>query len=159
MCNIIVYDLSIRIDSWKICTVHDSWYWEAFWAAIGPEGGGALRGVEDVSAKGIEACAEPGFPVAATGLSRNGFKAHGGGCRSVDPGDGQGQDSGERVDLGGMGQAGVFEVEAAGLGVAEQTFDAPASPVDLKRPPRLDGVGHHQQPFAAGQALGGQLQR
>ena len=74
-------------------------------------------------------------------------------CAGVGPGHGQGDDDEQTVELFGLGEPGVFHVQATGFAVAEQTFDMPAFTVQLKRPGGLD-VGGDDQELAIGQAPG-----
>ena len=42
------------------------------------------------------------------------------------PGEGEGDEAHQQVELARVGEAGVLKVEATGLGVAEETLDGPA---------------------------------
>ncbi len=73
-----------------------------------------------------------------------------GACR---PGDGQRDQAHEQIELFRVGEAGVLEVEAAGLGVAEQTFDGPALAVGVEGEAG-PGIGGEDQPLAIAEGLG-----
>ncbi len=63
------------------------------------------------------------------------------------PGGGQRDEAHQQVELARVGEAGVLEVEAAGLGVAEQTLDGPALAVGVAGGAGL-GIGGEDQPLA-----------
>jgi hypothetical protein len=54
------------------------------------------------------------------------------GARGIAQGHGQGDDDQQGVELGGLSETGVLDVEATGFAVAEETFDLPAP--DLPAP-------------------------
>src|SRR6056297_839771 len=76
---------------------------------------------------------------------------------SAGPGDGQCDKRHEQAELTRIGQAGVLNVETAGLGVAEQAFDRPTFAIGAKYDLRLD-VGDHDQPLIL-ERLGGDGQQ
>lgn len=65
---------------------------------------------------------------------------------ATSPGNGQRDKRHEQAELARICQAGVLDVEAAGLGVAEEALDRPAFAVGSQRCLRLD-IGCHDQPF------------
>ncbi len=73
------------------------------------------------------------------------------------PGEGEGDEAHQEAELARVGEAGVLEVEAAGLGVAEETFDGPAPAIGGER---LTGsaVGGDDQPLAGLEPLGGEAE-
>ena len=60
------------------------------------------------------------------GLAGWGVLAEAGSGGADGPGDGEGLERGEEMQLGRVGEAGVLEIQAAGLGVAEERFNGPA---------------------------------
>src|SRR4051812_49561176 len=80
------------------------------------------------------------------GFARDGFHAHGLGGASVGPYCCQHDDDDEGCELVGIGDVGVLDIEAAGLGVAEEALDAPPlSVVAERQDPRLQYPGHPHQ--------------
>jgi hypothetical protein len=73
------------------------------------------------------------------------------------PGNGQCDKRHEQTELARIGQAGVLDIEAAGLCVAEQAFDRPTFAVGPQRDLRLD-IGDHDQPLVL-ERLGGDGQQ
>ena len=59
----------------------------------------------------------------SVGLAGRGVVAEAGSGGTDGPGDCQRDEGGQQVQLGGVGQPGVLEVQAAGLGVAEDEAD------------------------------------
>ncbi len=53
-------------------------------------------------------------------------------CTGIGPGHGEDDDNEQGVELGGLCEAGIFQVQATGLAFAEQAFDLPAFPVSLE---------------------------
>ena len=74
----------------------------------------------------VEAGAEPGLGEVSVCLARRRLASEEdrGGPRG--PGEGEGDEGDEQVELSGHDEAGVLEIEAAGLGVSEEAFDGPA---------------------------------
>ncbi len=73
------------------------------------------------------------------------------------PGDGEGDKADEQIELARVGESGVLEVEAAGLGVAKETFDGPAPAVGGERLPG-GAVGGDDDPLAGLEPLGGEAE-
>ena len=71
------------------------------------------------------------------------------------PGEGEGDEAHQEAELARVAEAGVLEVEAAGLGVAKETFDGPAPAVGRERQPGR-AVGGDDEPLAALEPLGGE---
>ncbi len=65
---------------------------------------------------------------------------------AASPGNGQRDKRHEQAELARISQAGVLDVEAAGLGIAEDALDRPPFAVGPQRGLRLD-IGCHDQPF------------
>ena len=74
------------------------------------------------------------------------------------PSHGEGDEYEQGVELGGLCEAGIFQVQATGLAVAEPAFDLPAFPVSLES---LVGgaIGGDDQELAVTEPLGGKDKR
>ena len=112
--------------------------------------GSVLEAVSDV----IEAGAEPGLRQVSVRLAGGLASSEEVGGGAAGPGQGEGDEGHQQIELAGVGQARVLEVEAAGLGVAEEAFDGPAFAIGRQRGARRD-VGDDDQPFVL-QPLGGE---
>lgn len=113
---------------------------------------------EDPVPEHIKACTQLGLsPIAVACLFDVG-SAFGSRCADMGPCKGQRHHGGEQMQFFGLGESGVLHVEAAGLGVAEQTFDLPALPVNGKGGFRL-AIGSHDDHGAVVAASGDERHR
>ena len=80
-----------------------------------------------------------------------------GGCACIGPGHGEGDDDEQGVELVGLGDAGILDVEAPCLAVAEEAFDLPSLSIGPEG--RFGGaVAGDDQERAITEAFGGQLE-
>src|SRR3954463_3468258 len=91
----------------------------------GPAVGSGFGLVDDPVPESVETDAKPRLSTSAMGFARDGFHAHGLGGASVGPYRCEHDDDDEGCELVGIGNVGVLDIEAAGLGVAEEALDAP----------------------------------
>ena len=105
----------------------------------------------------IEADAEPGLGEVSVCFAGGGLAARQdrGGLGS--PGDREGDEAEEQVELAGGDEPGVLEVEAAGLGVAEEALDGPALAVSREGGAGR-GVGGDDEERAVVETPGGEVQ-
>lgn len=96
------------------------------------------------------------------GLSADRGLAHDAGCAAIGPCECEGDDDEQGCELVGIGDVGILNVEAAGLGVcvraaglALEAFDAPAPTVEIERVPlNAADVGGDDECLAAADAFG-----
>ena len=94
----------------------------------------------------VEADPEPRFGLGSVRLPRWVSAPEAVCSRAPGPGDGQGNKCHQEAELTGLSQARVLEVEAAGLGVAEQAFDSPPLAVGFQSSTR-GNIGRDDEPF------------
>ncbi len=137
-------------------TLHDSSFSGRFWEQSEPFGDSGERVVPEETSEPVESGAEPGLGEIAVRLSLRPARPEQGGGGASGPGEGEGDEAHQEVELAGSGEAGVFEVEAAGFGVAEQAFDRPALAIGGES---LSGgdIGNDDQPLVL-QTPGGEVQ-
>ena len=73
------------------------------------------------------------------------------------PGEGEGDEAHQQVELARVGEAGVLEVEAPGFGISKETLDGPSLAICVERPTgRL--VGGDDEPLTARERFGGEAE-
>ena len=126
MAETVVKEKGVSVALARAPTLHDSVPSDAVLGDDEPRlyGGGWIMTQEPSEL--IEADAEPGLGEVSVCFAGGGLAARQdrGGLGS--PGDREGDEAEEQVELAGGDEPGVLEVEAAGLGVAEEAFDGPA---------------------------------
>ena len=87
------------------------------------------------------------------GLAGDGLHAHGDGCASIGPCDGQCNDDEQATELFDSPEAGVFQVEATGLGIREEALDTPSLAIVPESMRRISLVRRHDQQLTVSQAF------
>jgi len=124
--------------------VHDSTcfclFEGSFWDCVGPCGEGDTGVVDDPSAQAVEAGAEPGFLLPSVSFPAELPAAHDPRCGAAGPCDGERHDGEQGVQLSGIGDMGILDVEAAALGIGKEAFDGPALAIEPERTPGCAGI-------------------
>ena len=88
----------------------------------------------------------------------DGLSAHDAGCAAIGPCDGERDDDEQGRELVGIGDVGVFDVEATGLCIREHAFDPPSPAVEVEAAPAVTEAGGDDEQLASLDALGGDAQ-
>ena len=89
------------------------------------------------------------------GLSRDRLSAHGACSAAVGPRERECDDDQQGREFAGIRDMGVFDIQAAGFGVREQTFNVPSLAVEIEAAPAIIEVGGDDEQFAIPDALSG----
>ena len=109
--------------------------------------------MKDPISEQLEADAEPGLVGVSVGTFFDWGPALGDDRGGIGPGHGESDDDEQGIELVGVGETGILDVEAACFAVTEQAFDLPSFTVGFEG---LEGrpIGGDDEAFALGPAFG-----
>lgn len=123
---------------------------------MGPSGDSFVGLVYDPVSESIEAGSEPGLLTTTMRFSSDILAAHDPRCATIGPGDSQGDDDKTGSELFRVGNMGVFNIEAARLGVGEEALHVPPPTVKIKTARAVVEIGCDNQQLAFGNAFSGE---
>ena len=101
----------------------------------------------DPVSQGVETGSEPGFVSPSMSFASDCFPAHCLACAAAGPCDGHGDDGDKACQLFGIGDVGIFKVEATPLGVGEQALDPPPAAICVEGLAGASGIGGDDDEF------------
>ena len=92
------------------------------------------------------------------GFSADSPASHGFGGASIGLCHGEGDDNEQGGEFVGMGDVGILNIEATGLGIGEQALDSPSAPIEIEAMSGVFKMGCNDEQFLLFDAFGAHVQ-